>query len=305
LRRQSYDLNEDGLFNVEYADILGIPFDFAAKPVVAPPQAPRETIQVKAIRPDRDALGIHFPRVQGYRVELPVERLEAEFNDESIYELSPDVVGPSITKNSGIIGADVDLSLKHVGDMRHSSLVLHLTKRLLYTKWRDAGEDPQLYLFGQLKRITKNGLIPVLFALVERIRRSSCIRNLPIRHVSALRRDQAEDHRQVADKGHPRPLQSRGFNKPRQLHDLENGSLGDRLTPVSGQLGHPEPQAIAKSRCLILPLPDACPLIFTLYGGSAKTMYAFWSPKSVAKESSFSELPQTMRCFPGHQTSPS
>jgi type III restriction enzyme len=71
LRRQSYDLNEDGLFNVEYADILGIPFDFASKPVIAPPQAPRETIQVKAVRPDRDALEIRFPRVQGYRVELP------------------------------------------------------------------------------------------------------------------------------------------------------------------------------------------------------------------------------------------
>ena len=47
LRRQSYDLNEDGLFNVEYADILGIPFDFTAKPVVAPPQPPRETVQVQ------------------------------------------------------------------------------------------------------------------------------------------------------------------------------------------------------------------------------------------------------------------
>src|SRR5436305_13273104 len=30
LRRQSYDLNEDELFNVEYADVLGIPFDFTA-----------------------------------------------------------------------------------------------------------------------------------------------------------------------------------------------------------------------------------------------------------------------------------
>jgi type III restriction enzyme len=43
LRRQSYDLNDDNLFNVEYADVLGIPFDFTAKPVVAPPQPPRET----------------------------------------------------------------------------------------------------------------------------------------------------------------------------------------------------------------------------------------------------------------------
>jgi hypothetical protein len=37
LRRQSYDLNAEFLFNVEYADVFGIPFDFTAKPVVAPP----------------------------------------------------------------------------------------------------------------------------------------------------------------------------------------------------------------------------------------------------------------------------
>ena len=115
LRRQSYELNEDGpdkgLFNVEYADVFGIPFDFTAKPVIAPPQRPRETVQVKAIRPERDALEIRFPRVEGYRVELPEERLTATFNDDSILELSPDLVGPSITRNSGIIGEGVDMNL--------------------------------------------------------------------------------------------------------------------------------------------------------------------------------------------------
>ena len=49
LRRQSYELNEDGLFNAEYADILGIPFDFTAKPVVAPPAKPRKTVRVQAV----------------------------------------------------------------------------------------------------------------------------------------------------------------------------------------------------------------------------------------------------------------
>ena len=162
LRRQSYELNEDGtdkgLFNVEYADVFGIPFDFTAKPVIAPPQPPRETIQVKAMRPERDALEIRFPRVEGYRVELPEERLSADFNDESILELNPDLVGPSITRNSGIIGEGVDMSLKHLGDMRPSTLVFHVTQRLLYTKWRDPGEEPKLHLFGQLKRITKQWL---------------------------------------------------------------------------------------------------------------------------------------------------
>jgi len=155
LRRQSYDLNDEGLFNVEYADVLGVPFDFTAKPVVAPPQRPRETVQVRAVRPDRDALEIRFPRVQGYRIELPQERLSAAFTDDSLLELTPGLVGPSITKNAGIIGQDVDLSLDHLDDLRTSSLLFNLTHRLLYSKWRDPGEEPKLYLFGQLKRITK------------------------------------------------------------------------------------------------------------------------------------------------------
>jgi len=158
LRRQSYDLNEGGLFNVEYADIFGIPFDFTAKPVIAPPQPPRETVQVKAVSPERDTLEILFPRVEGYRVELPEERLTADFNDESVLTLSPDLVGPSITRNSGIIGEGADMSLEHLGDMRPSSVVFQVTKRLLYTKWRDPGEEPKLHLFGQLKNITRQWL---------------------------------------------------------------------------------------------------------------------------------------------------
>jgi len=158
LRSQSYDLNDEGLFNVEYADVFGIPFDLTAKPVVAPPQPPRETVQVKAMRPERDALEIRFPRVEGYRVELPEDRLTADFNADSVLELNPDLVGPSITRNEGIIGQSQDMSLAHLGDMRPSSLVFHVTQRLLYTKFRDPGGEPKLYLFGQLKRITKRWL---------------------------------------------------------------------------------------------------------------------------------------------------
>jgi type III restriction enzyme len=158
LRRQSYDLNEENLFNVEYADVLGIPFDFTAKPVVAPPQPPRETIQVKAMRPERDALEIRFPRVAGYRVELPEERLTAKFTDESTFVLTPDHVGPTRTRNAGIIGQAVDLDLEHLEETRLSTVLFHLTQRLLYTKWRDAGEEPKLHLFGQLKRITREWL---------------------------------------------------------------------------------------------------------------------------------------------------
>ena len=158
LRRQEYELQEDGLFRVEYADVLGIPFDFAARPVVAPPQKPRETVQVRAVSPARDHLEIRFPRVEGYRVELPNERLDATFTDDSTLVLTPDLIGPSVTRNEGIIGEGVDLSLMHMGDVRPSTLSFHLAHRLVETKWRDPNGEPELHLFGQLKRIARQWL---------------------------------------------------------------------------------------------------------------------------------------------------
>jgi type III restriction enzyme len=158
LRRQSYELNEEGKFNVEYADVLGIPFDFNAEPAIAKPVKPRETVTVKAIKPERDAHEIRFPRVQGYRVVLPEETVSAVFNDDSRLVLTPELVGPSITRQEGIIGEGVELTLAHTRDMRTSTLLYHLTHRLLYTKFRDPGEEAKLHLFGQLKRIVKQWL---------------------------------------------------------------------------------------------------------------------------------------------------
>jgi type III restriction enzyme len=155
LRRYSYELNDEGLFDVEYADVLGIPFDFTAKPVIAKSKPPKNTVHVEAVKPDRDELEIKFPRVEGYRVELPDEKLTAVFNEDSLLEINPILVGPSITNNQGIIGEGVELNLKHLDGMRQSTILFHLTKRLLYTKYRDANEEPKLHLFGQLKRIVK------------------------------------------------------------------------------------------------------------------------------------------------------
>lgn len=155
LRRQSYDTNEEGKFDVEYADVLGIPFDFTAEPVISKPQKPRETIHVKAVRPERDHLEIRFPRVAGYRVQLPEEKIGANFSEDSVLTITPDLIGPAVTKNEGIIGEGVDLNLIHTKDYRNSTILFHLTKHLLYEHFRDDNEEPKLHLFGQLKAICK------------------------------------------------------------------------------------------------------------------------------------------------------
>ncbi len=155
LRRQSYELNDQKLFNVEYADVLGIPFDFAADPVVAKPNRPRETVRVHAVRPERDHLEIRFPRVEGYRAELPGVKITAKFSDSSKLTLSPDLVGPTEVRNEGIIGEGADLSVEHLQTMRKSTIIYHLAKHLLYNKYRDPGDAPPIHLFGQLKRVVK------------------------------------------------------------------------------------------------------------------------------------------------------
>ena len=76
----------------------------AAQAVQTKPLPPKETIQVKAIRPERDHLEIHFPRVTGYRVELPEDRLEAVFDEDSTLVLTPELVGATETQASDNIG---------------------------------------------------------------------------------------------------------------------------------------------------------------------------------------------------------
>ena len=143
--------------------MLGVPFDFTAKPVVVSPPKPKKTYPVKAVRPDRDHLEIEFPRVTGYRVEPPNERLTAKFTDDSLLNLTPELVGPTITRNEGIIGEGIDLNLVHTKKVRKATVEFTLATHLLESRWRDDDGLPRLHLFGQLKKIVGDWLDSELY----------------------------------------------------------------------------------------------------------------------------------------------
>jgi type III restriction enzyme len=86
---------------------------------------------------------------------LPDAGLSARFTKDSVLELTPKLVGPSIVRNEGIVGEGVTLTVEHLKELRPASIIFHLTKHLLLTKYRDPGEEPRLHLFGQLKRIVR------------------------------------------------------------------------------------------------------------------------------------------------------
>jgi len=158
LRRKSYDLNADGLFDVEYADIMGIPFDFVAKPTTAPPAAPKPVTRVRALR-EREALAISFPNVVGYRTIMPGERLVARFDADSAFRITPEVVGPTQTKMSGVVGAQETMAPKGLdAEARPSTITYQLARHLVESRFpaEDGTLDPGRFM--QLKRIVSRWL---------------------------------------------------------------------------------------------------------------------------------------------------
>lgn len=153
LRRQSYDLNDEALFNPEYADIFGIPFDFAAEPVIAAPGKPEKKTHVHSLGEEFSHLEITFPRVEGFRKEFPKDTLNAAFNDESTLTLSPELTGPSITQNAAIIGKSEQMDLQHLEKTRSATIVYKLAEFILTRKLRDDDGLIPHHLFGQLRQI--------------------------------------------------------------------------------------------------------------------------------------------------------
>lgn len=159
LRRLSYDVDDEGLFRTEYADIMGIDgLNFSDGPRVAPPQPPRDIISVRAVTPERDALEITFPRVQGYTADLPPDRLDADFSGLEPYVLTPEKVAATVVTMQGIVGASEVLTLDYLKAQRNSTIAANIAKHMIFEKLRDANEAPRMHLFPAAKRIVNQWL---------------------------------------------------------------------------------------------------------------------------------------------------
>jgi type III restriction enzyme len=158
LRRLSYEPGKDGeLFDVEYAQVMGIPFAFTGGAVEAHPTEPKIATHVHAV-PERAELEIAFPRVEGFRVELPSENLTAAFDENSRLVLTPTEVGPCEVLMQGIVGESITLTPEVIAAFRPSEISLRLAKHLLYRDFRDEDGFPRQHLFPQIQRICKRWL---------------------------------------------------------------------------------------------------------------------------------------------------
>lgn len=160
LRRRSYAVNEStGRFEPEYAEIYGVPFAFIPGDRQPPkPPDPRPAVEVRA-EPDRWELAIPFPKLDGYRLELPDEPLHAAFDDDSLLHLDQQSVALWV-RSAGVVGPTSEVDLTDLRSARPQRIAFHIAKTLLqnerFLAAHDAVEKP--WLFPQLVDICRRWL---------------------------------------------------------------------------------------------------------------------------------------------------
>lgn len=155
LRRRNYATNEDGFFEPEYANVYGIPFQFISsdKPSVDP-TPPKPSIEVRALG-DREHLRISFPKLDGYRVELPDEDIWLDLKNAPVFEIGPNTV-PIWVEMGGVVGKR-ELEEGDPTKYRTQQVAFTLAKRILDEQFTSAG-DKRPWLFPKLVQICQDWL---------------------------------------------------------------------------------------------------------------------------------------------------
>ena len=158
LRRVSYDpvgVDAAGnpMFEPEYADVLGIPFSFIPANSAPDYKPPKKQIRVEAVE-GRNGQEITFPRVLGYRVVMPPNRLNATFTAESRMTIDP-AMAPAEAINAPVAGEEVRLSLDDLASVRPATIAFDLAGRTLNRWFRDAEGAAKPWLFPALLSITQ------------------------------------------------------------------------------------------------------------------------------------------------------
>jgi type III restriction enzyme len=162
LRRMNYEPNDDGMFDPEYAEVYGVPFSFIPTAGTNPdPKPPKAVHRVRAME-DRARLEITFPRVMGYRFDLPADHLTPEFTDASRMTLSTQDV-PSWTLMDPIAGESAvhELELRGRRLQEVAFVVAKATLDGFLTD--DADQSPRPWLFPQLVEITKRWIAECVY----------------------------------------------------------------------------------------------------------------------------------------------
>ncbi len=176
LRRMSYAVNGEGRFNAEYAEVYGVPFSFIPTSGSNPnPEPGPIPTRVRALE-DRIASEITFPRLAGYRYDIPGEKLMVTFTEDSKLAISTADI-PTRVQLDPIVGETSIHTLDDLKRRRENEVAFLLAKLTLEKYFRDDEGNAKPWLFPQLLTIArrwlaecvtlKDNTFPQLLLLIE------------------------------------------------------------------------------------------------------------------------------------------
>ncbi len=165
LRRSTYDvekttikINDNDIeletFPPEYAEVYGVPFSFIPATGSGKAIKPNPTTEVKALPERKAKCEITFPKIAGYRPCLPSKKLDANFTEDSHYQLSTAEI-PSRIEIESITGIIQEVKLPYLSRFRQQETEFYITKVLMDTHISDADNDAKWWLFADLLHITR------------------------------------------------------------------------------------------------------------------------------------------------------
>jgi type III restriction enzyme len=158
LRRRSYEPNEQGLLNPEYAEVFGVPFAFIpSSGGEKDPKPRRAPVRVYA-DPARAHARIVFPRLLGYRLEMPDPDLRADLRNPICHLTVDHAHIPTETHIADVFGETSVVYLKALEDMRQQEVAFRLAKRLLEREYKAPDDSPRPWLFPSVLRIVNGWL---------------------------------------------------------------------------------------------------------------------------------------------------
>lgn len=176
LRRRSYVPNPTtGRFEVEYADVYGVPFAFIPSNRTGPtPKPARPAVEVYAVA-GRDDLEITFPRLSGYRIEMPEGLTFGDFGPDAGLHVARDSVAVW-TQTAGIAGVGEEIDIDKYRGARRKEVAFRIAALLVHRFADDAdvpvtdkaGEDGHARDLTPQRPPTKPWLFTQLVHLADR-----------------------------------------------------------------------------------------------------------------------------------------
>lgn len=121
---------------------------------MAEPLPPKPVIEVHAVE-GREHLRITFPKLDGYRIEIPDERILVETDDAPRFEIGPNTV-PRWVELGGVVG-EIERERGESRLYRPQEVAYALARRIMDTEF-NTGENRRPWMYPELVRVSRQWL---------------------------------------------------------------------------------------------------------------------------------------------------